>query len=485
MQRSLVSLLGLLAAITAVGAAAQPRSTLKLDGVILRDALREIQKDSAWEFYIDHQPVADTHTEGPQARASFDFRDASLGKICRDLGAAYGYIPRRWGNRQINFESGKEKPRPSQHQFSRGGFSIVPVKVSRSLQADLDLGLERPIVQRTGSVALTVHPEQGDPDVIRGLENVQVITDQGPARSAGDEMLQRRNWSYNRVDEWDVTVPFTEVPPGARRIKLLTGEIVAYRSVKWAKAEIPFPPPEAPFEREVGPVRIAVSRIEHSPATGVKVQFEASWPLGTRLLGLDGEESAAPNLRLRSGQSVAMNWTAEGADEEEGLRKTKMECVVDQFEPDNPPAALVWDFTLQADPSLRIPFRLENVLLPALPGDQPVSPGPAETPRTGTIAGAVLLGDAPATAGELAFGLSRRGADGSWGPVRWQTVDVDGRGIGRVENLAPGAYRVQRTFRTRAGGALRPLAGKWLNGTVVVQVQAGKTVTLLPLKKVP
>ena len=96
----------------------------------------------------------------------------------------------------------------------------------------------------------------------------------------------------------------------------------------------------------------------------------------------------------------------------------------------------------------------------------------------------VILG-AGGVARTIAAGLSRRGADGSWGPVRWQTVDVDGRGIGRVENLAPGAYRVQRTFRTRAGGALRPLAGKWLNGTVVVQVQAGKTVTLLPLKKVP
>jgi hypothetical protein len=181
-----------------------------------------------------------------------------------------------------------------------------------------------------------------------------------------------------------------------------------------------------------------------------------------------------------------MNWSAEGDDDQGERRRSKMQCVADQFEPDNPPVALVWDFTIQGDPSLRVPFRLENIPLPALPGDLPESPARPEAARTGVLFSSVFLGQAPATAGEVAFGLSRRGANGAWGPVRWQNADVDERGAARLEDVSPGTYRVQRIFRLRAAdGTLRPPSGKWLNATVVVQVQAGKTLTLPPLKQTP
>jgi hypothetical protein len=76
--------------------------------------------------------------------------------------------------------------------------------------------------------------------------------------------------------------------------------------------------------------------------------------------------------------------------------------------------------------------------------------------------------------------------DGTWGPVRWLTVETDGRGMARLDEIAPGTYRVLRRFRRRnATGYLQPDPGRWKNNPVIIQVQAGKTVTLPPLQQTP
>jgi hypothetical protein len=75
-------------------------------------------------------------------------------------------------------------------------------------------------------------------------------------------------------------------------------------------------------------------------------------------------------------------------------------------------------------------------------------------------------------------------ASGEWGPIWWKYIPTDDRGLARLEELAPGTYRVRRSFQARdAGGAALPPAKRWVNEVVTARVRAGQTVTLPPLRR--
>src|SRR5205814_2258608 len=71
----------------------------------------------------------------------------------------------------------------------------------------------------------------------------------------------------------------------------------------------------------------------------------------------------------------------------------------------------------------------------------------------GTLTLAAPPGPAPASpeqTREVSLGLSRRGADGSWSPVRWTQAELGDEPL-RLEGLAAGRYRVYLRFWARTG----------------------------------
>ncbi|HEU4753427.1 MAG TPA: hypothetical protein VFU47_10005, partial [Armatimonadota bacterium] len=308
--------LGILAAggLAAAGAQASPRLTLKLENVTLREALQSVEKETGWDLRIDHRSVRDEPPAGESTpRASFAWTDASLGRICGDMAEKYGFTAKSWGQRVINFEPGAVPVR-SPYSASRGGYAFVPIRINRYFNTQADLtanppagAQRRPEVSRSGTLTMLIRPDHGDPDTIRGIEKIQVVTDAGPARSGDDGTFLRQGASYNRVDEWELQLSLGELPEGARKIRQLSGELVCYRKVQWVRAEVPLPAGSLPVKRTAGPISLLVKSVDLSRKDAVQADIVAEWASGITLNGEIGG-SPTPMLRLRSGTLVGMNW---------------------------------------------------------------------------------------------------------------------------------------------------------------------------------
>jgi hypothetical protein len=163
-----------------------------------------------------------------------------------------------------------------------------------------------------------------------------------------------------------------------------------------------------------------------------------------------------------------------------------MWCAANGWDAADPPVALVWDLTVHAGPPVRTPFKIADI---------PIPPGPAEeTPAAdknavgGELASPVVLSGLPPGERELVLGLSRQEGMG-WGPVRWRTVSIGLDGVAHLDGVPPGTYRVLRALligREAPANAedapLRRINTDWENASVEVRVEAGKVVTLPPLR---
>jgi hypothetical protein len=504
-------------------ALAAPRITLKLENVTLVEAARALQRTANRVFLVEGVlvfpgPRAENEPARPEVkvdakarRADFNWSHAPLGRVCRDLEAAFGYSGLWYGTFAVNLVQGHPKPPASPWKVERSGFMLAATRVERQTSTEtravLVLGRPRPEISREESgfltLTLTVRAPDGDPDVVCGLDILRIATDRGPV-----PVVRQRYPSYaigpepSRTDECQVAIGLNEVPPGARKVLQLEGELIVRRRVEWVPLELPLSGAAVPLQRQLGFAKLLVKRLEMTTDGELTVEYRATWPADDPLGALEVDSLSMPIWHLRSGEvaEIGGNTCTIGSSDAGGMSERLVVFHGRALPPEDPVVALLLDFIVREGPVERIPFRLENIPLlgapgrvraplapPVPPGDRP-GPGGAEParrrPTTGTLVSPVLLRDARAAKGELALGLSRKMASGEWGPIWWKYIPTDDRGLARLDELAPGTYRVRRSFQARdAGGAALPAAERWVNGVVTARVRAGQTVTLPPLRR--
>jgi hypothetical protein len=494
-------------------ARAAPRITMKLENVTLVEAARALQRTANRVFLVEgvlvfpgpraeNEPVRPAvKVDAKARRAGFNWSHAPLGRVCRDLEAAFGYSGLWYGTFAVNLVQGHPKPPASPWKVERSGFVLAATRIERQSSTQtrtvLVLGRPRPEISREESgfltLTLTVRARDGDPDVVCGLDILRIATDRGPV-----PVVPQLYPSYaigpepSRTDECQVAIGLNEVPPGARKILQLEGELIVRRRVEWVPLELPVSGAAVPLQRQLGSAKLLVKRLEMTTDGELTVEYWATWPADDPLGALEVKSLSMPMWRLRSGEVAEIGGdtctiVSSGAG---GMSERLVVFHGRALSPEDPVVALLLDFVVRDGPVERIPFRLENIPLLGAPvpaGDRPGPGGAAPAPRrptTGTLVSPVLLGHARAAKGELALGLSRRRASGEWGPIWWKYIPTDDRGLARLEELAPGTYRVRRSFKARdAGGAALPAAERWVNELVTARVRAGQTVTLPPLRR--
>ncbi|MFN3651459.1 MAG: hypothetical protein ACK47B_17930 [Armatimonadota bacterium] len=486
-------------------AAALPRVTLKLEGVGVHEALRRVSSETGWRLALDDVDVNDpqprARPEKAGATASFDWSNAPLGKVCRDLAAAYGYAfeAEELETHEVRFFAPEQKAPAAPKWAARvPGLTCYVGEIARTETRVLTP--EGEDLEAETSVRLHVRPDDADPDAIRAIENLRVTDDRGKVLELEPV---RRNWWGERPDEWVSEVYLDELRPRVRRIARLDGEVVLYRVVETRRLEVPVRGQTLPLDRSLQPLEINISRLEYSPTVPfgrLGVALEATWPAEGPDLVTDLEEQGwpAPAVRLSSGKLVTPDWRAVIFPRQD--RQVAQVDISLRVSPDDPPQALVWDMVVRSQPSQRVPFSIQDIPLPG--GRGAPEPAPEAPPARGKpnldpqappvgeaitgLAGAVLIDDRPAVQGELAVGLRKKNGDGGWGPVRWRYLPLDRNGQARLEGVAPGEYRVVREYRTRgADGRLQPASGKWAPVEVTVQIERGKVTPLPPLRKLP
>jgi hypothetical protein len=470
---------------------AGPRLTLKLDTVSLHEGLLRVREEMGWDLRGPSGEGTDQYEPPNNApRASFNWKDASLGRVCRDIGEAFHFIPKYGNQGYVQFEAPPHPAGKSLLSTSREGvtISVGSVSVARVLQLDT----AKPVAKPTCQLQLVIRPFDCDLDVLYGLDKIQAVDNLGKTvRWDRKELLRPPTPREGRPDEWQVNAVLPGIDPRARRLARLEGELILFQEADSARLEVPIHPSTVPVTRTAGPLEMVVRQLDQVTPGSVQIRFDATWPAEMEVTSaLHGAPNYPyPGVRLTSGRIARMGGSGNGM-----MFNTRRRVVMTSVYEGNvgdPPLAVVWDFTFRSLPDRRIPFRLENIPLPfdgkAVTGPLPGKnlPPPLMS-RYGALSSSVLFEDQPAGEGELSVGLSQKKPDGKWDAVRWKVIQTDEQGIAVLDGLAPGVYRVLRKFRLRAQDReLLPISGKWLNDTVIVRVEAGKTLALPPLKRLP
>lgn len=453
-------------AVFAVPSAAAPRLTLKLKNVTLPEAVQRLRREYGWKFELA-APAANI-----TKRSSFDWREATVGTVFRQLSTAYG-VTARQGERPGIYRLETATPPTGETQVREG----VAVTLRRLRQEEVRtqvIGAAGAAVERTLEVLIGIRPLDGDPEVIYGLDRLRGLDDLGnEVRPVTPGLLRRLNDSLpgSAPDEWLLRVPMEGALPQSTRLQTLEGEVVFYRSARSFHFETPLGEKQvAPLQ--AGPMRITAIAVEQNGAL-LRGGFAVTWP---KEVEVSSTAAAMPGMiapwgRLADGTLVAVpvSYSAIYVDEN-GEQSARM--VFDPVSLGGPISALVWDVTVKSEPDKRIAFRFERLPLP-------LAPGSPSAGASSTASLAVSLKRAGSSAvGEVSIGLSPKKGAG-WGPVRWTTTETNEQGVARLEGVTPGTWRVLVRFRPRsADGALGAERPAKLRGGEILSLSKGKTLTL-------
>jgi hypothetical protein len=469
--------------------AAAPRLTLKLENVTFHETLLRLQAFYGWQITGADGAGTDPYQDPPGARrAGFNWREASAGRVFRDVARAFQQMPGQTGEATYLFRPGPV----SQTGLSiiRNGVEITLRRIEQNEWRSQMAGQSLVEVSRAVSLSLVFRPLDGDPEVLFGLDRLRAQDDLGneilpPLRGVVPRLPVREHGSF--PDEWPVTLTFPGLAARARRLAWVEGEVVLHRSAETHRAEAPLPLPSSPREWTAGPVRLSAVQVEREGAT-LRGSYEVSWPKGVEVGSAAASQpgQVAPYARLQGGKlirlPVAFAAPSSGSTAGNGDQSARMELRPRELPGE--PVALVWDVEVKSAPEVRVPFRFTGVPLP-LDASGSAAPGkdPALSPSLPSR-GLLLFQFRPAggtRTGSLEVGLARQLPKGrGWGTTRWVTLETDERGEGRLDKIEPGTYRLGLRFRPRdaqgnlgsevplklGSGVIRVVAGKVLRVTV-------------------
>jgi hypothetical protein len=481
--------------LSGVPASATPRVTLRLERATFHEALQQLKQATGWDIRGPSGEGSEFYEEAPNpTRSSFDWREASLGKVCRDLGEAFRAVARYAGPSTLRFEA--RAPAPSGARLvavTRTGVTLLAERVEIARILNLESAPSKP--NQECRVRLAFRPTDGDPGRFHGLNQVRGMDNLGRAFTWDrTELLRPGAPTEGRPDEWAVEATLKGLDPRATRLTWLEGELLLYREVRRQRVEVPVAGAKLPHTRADGPVELVISELRQTAPGSVQLRVEESWPdvAEVSTTSHNNPNWPYPAVRLASGRLARMGGSA-NASLQDGRRRVVLTCAF-EGNPADPPVAVVWDLLIKTQPDERLTLRLENIPLGAVAGGaavagaarggaaRPAVPPPPSGP--GSLANRVLLEGQPGGEGELAVGLSVKKRDGTWDAVRWQVLDTDLTGSATLDGVAPGTYRVLRKFRPTERAVEPAGSVRWENDNVTIRVEPGRLVTLPPLSRV-
>jgi len=507
-----LAVLGLAALLLVAPAShAAQRVTLSLENATLHQTLLKLRDLLGWDINADNGAGHDGFRDPDDApRHTFQWSDASVGQVFRELATAFQMTPIQSGATSIWFRRGAtpERLTPS---VVRDGVSISLTGLDQRELRALEIGAEQPEVARQLYATLKVRALDGDPDVISGIAELRAVDDLGHALESrqGGSLTPRYPQAVGGwPDEWQVKILLGEFHPDAKRLQRIEGAVVLYRSLRHERVEVPLPLQAEQSElKALGvTIRVVEAQLPTAPnendpprrrgqRSSAEIKLEVEWPqeleISTPVNPYDN--SVAPWIRLKSGRL----WRTYGSNNSteatpNGTLKSEQTFQANGITEEA--VALVWDLETRQDPAKMVRFEFTDVPLPfALPVPPPMLPAAADAAEGrrqpffdangGTLVTQVRDGDLPLGPGELSLGLAERAGAG-FGPVRWIAIEADAAGVARLEHVAPGVYRIHRQFRPRDElGNLLPLSGTWESASVTVTVAAAKELTLPPLRR--
>lgn len=507
--------IGILSALGAAGSveAANPRVTLKLERVTCEQALEALNRVSGVSITLAGvQRPADPargRIAGPQAvldePASFEWTNAPLGKVVRELCARYQLRLQQFGSRFTVMPGGAPRPAaapPGKPRFlvEREGFRLYAVSVSSSSQRGLNLETgENRSTGESLTVAFKVEWPEGEPDALIGFDSVAARDDLGNVLNwrRPFALLPPPQLGALFPDEWQGTITLLDPQPRARKLAWLEGELLVYSVYRPVSLELPLEGATLPVVGKLSRADVELVRVEQPPPDAGFLQ-ERGPTVITRVVAAVEEGNPFPDrspqvqvdLVGASGKLYPSRSTNSSGVTRNGQAVQELRT---EFPPVKEPIRRVIYRTVERrEPRRLVSFRFENIPIPPSDILPPVVAAPAplglKAPAYGPFSGeggvdlqlrTELKGRA-APDGVLSVGLSRREAEG-WSSVRWQETDVELGGLSRIRGLRPGKYRLLRSYRPRV--AVDPGGdGRWEGGEVEFEVTPGKALTLPPLR---
>jgi len=511
-------LVGLLTAgVLSLALAANPRVTLKLESVTCPEALDALAR--ATGVTIDLQGVQRSvrppagRASGPQAklneRASFQWTNAPLGRVVRDLCGQYNLRFQQFGGQYMVLPGPSIGARvgaaPAKPRFllERDGFRLYATAVSTNSQRGLNLetGENR---SNGESLTLTFKVEwpEGEPESLVGFESVAARDE------LGNVLLWRPpigNVSFPQMgtvypDEWLGTMQFLDAQPRARKLAWLEGELMVYSVFSSHSLELPTAGVALPIRGKLAGTSLELVRID-APNTDAGSIRERGPTVITRLHTPveEGEVFPDRNRQIRVALVGASGTIYPGRAGNTAARSQDGQAI-QEMETQFPPipeaiSKIVYRTIEKREPRRLVSFRFENIPIPpadilppavALPvplGFKQPANGPFSVEGGVNLQLRTELKGRPAPPGMLSVGLARREATG-WSSIRWQETEVELGGVSRLRGLQPGKYRLLRSYRPQI--AVDPGGdGHWDGGELEIEVAAGKEPALAPLRWVP
>lgn len=505
------------------GRAANPRVSLKVESASCAEAVAALGRAAGVPIELslprlpEGAPLPASYLALGE-KATFDWTGVPLSRAMRQLCERYRLRPFRSAVAGYAFQlqaAPAPAPGAAAPAVERNG-----VRVSlRSLQISDGRGIRFDGAGGFGGLgAMTLsfagEVTDGDGEAIAGVENVVARDDQGNVLPGEERRFFFGSSGGQFPDEWTSSASLPAPHPRARKLQWVEGDLMAFRSVRPVRLEVPLPLTGPSARLQDGELTLIVSRYRTLPAApdegeeadlpagfirqpapadaGPSVRARLFYPTSTRVTGRGGGWSFTPQAEGAAGRlypGVALRGGGGASDGQWTVNDTTW-----VFPGMNePPVRLVWELVQKTHPEKLVSFRLHDVPLPEESVFVPrreAPPSPARSPAAdperpfyeeggATLLSPVRILEKPAAGGTLSIGLSARsGSD--WGPMRWVDVEPDSSGTARLPDLKPGTYRVLRVYRPKTP-VPSATAGKWLNAEVTVEARAGKSVALPPL----
>lgn len=498
-----------LALLCAPCGADNPRVSLKIAPVTAQEAARLLSQASG-------VPVEVTGSEPAAAvvpKAGFEWSGVTFARALRDLCRRFDLQPtRRAGGYLLIPLAGAVPGKPPARVglWERDGLRLFAREVSIDESRAMNFVGEE---AEGGGGGLTVQVfgelGAGDAERVSGIENARARDDLGNVMTATDDGYSDPFSPLAAYpDEWVGSITFERPHPKARKLAWVEGDLMAFRTLKALRVEVPLPLARSNVRASAGDWLMVVSQYqaEHKepedddaglpplaagpPASGPSMRVRVYHPAATQVFSRSAEWGVVPMLVGATGRIYPPAQSGGSGAGDGQMSLTDYRLVYPVLDPADLPAKLVWSLAEKSDPYRLCRFRLENIPIPApapfvprvltVPAAKP-DPEEAERPffdpSGGVLTGGVEAPGGSAADGKVTFGLAERRGTG-WGPVRWMELAVGADGILRLENVKPGEYRVLRVWRSTPPAA----PGRWVNGDVTVRVDAGKKTALPALQ---
>lgn len=431
------------------------RLTVQLKDATVLQAVFYLFRQTGYQFQLR------VPEELTMVHRDLDLHDVTLARGVAEIEAAFGCEFQSKDSQGFLVVAARKRETPE---------TVVGEFRARVLPPELNEGV------RTVDVTLVFVPADADrTEAIAGLAEGTRATDSfhRPVSISGGHGIQTTVAARPRLTEYHQHLTLLPRDARAPRLRSLDGTLILFRKVTPLKVELPLggetPPPATPAPG----VEVRLTRFS-STADGYQAQTRLEWAEERTVIGAGISRTPTAYLIDSTGRTyrdpaISTRRTRVGGGRATREQTFKFEGVAGK------PVKLVYDLLLKEDPTLKVPFHLTDIPLPA--DNLGAQKNPFYDAMGASLAFTVEDRDGRAMEGVVSLRLERKSVDG-WSGPRWMEVVSAVDGKVRVEHLQPGTYRITRGFRQDpAHAALGETAAP-----AVVTFTSGKELLLPPLK---